>query len=199
MEDIFAKSKRKWTDEQIDRADDLASRMMASKDWDGDWSKAFAISRWMENRGYDVKKKPSKPHKEYIPKKKKKRSDVDWTDYLYKESDAMEDNEIILEAAKKNKKWIPKNLKEGRFTEYCKRNGYDGPCEACAHKALKSDDESVRGMASFYLNVAKKKKKKAEVIESVLKLANSLDGCGMDKYAFVLDNIVEKIKNCCED
>ena len=77
MEDIFAKSKRKWTDEQIDRADDLASRMMASKDWDGDWSKAFAISRWMENRGYDVKKKPSKPHKEYIPKKKKNADGTD--------------------------------------------------------------------------------------------------------------------------
>ena len=74
MEDIFAKYKRKWTDEEIDRADDLASRMMASKDWEGDWAKAFAISRWMENRGYQVKKKPSKPHAEYVPKKKKKKN-----------------------------------------------------------------------------------------------------------------------------
>ena len=46
-------------------------------------------------------------------------------------------------------------LKKGRFTEYCKREGFDGPCKACAEKALKSDDESVRGMASYYLNTVK--------------------------------------------
>lgn len=49
-----------------------------------------------------------------------------------------------------------KELKKGRFTEYCKRNGFDGPCKACADKALESDDPSVRGMASFYLNTTKK-------------------------------------------
>jgi len=53
-------------------------------------------------------------------------------------------------------KWIQKiDLKEGRFTTYCKKNGFKGPCKACAEKALKSDDPSVRGMANFYLNVAK--------------------------------------------
>jgi len=61
---------------------------------------------------------------------------------------------------KKTKKWIPKDLKEGRFTSYCKSHGFDGPSEACAAKAMESDDESVRGMASFYRNVAKKKKGK---------------------------------------
>ena len=50
-------------------------------------------------------------------------------------------------------KWIQKvDLKEGRFTAYCKKNGFKGPCKACAEKALKSDDPSVRGMASFYMN-----------------------------------------------
>lgn len=58
--------------------------------------------------------------------------------------------------AKKKKKWIQDiKLKEGRFTTYCKKNGFDGPCQACADLALKSDDPSVRGMANFYVNVAK--------------------------------------------
>jgi len=49
----------------------------------------------------------------------------------------------------------PEHLKEGRFTEYCKREGFEGPCKACADKAFKSDDASVRGMASWYLNTVK--------------------------------------------
>jgi len=61
-----------------------------------------------------------------------------------------------LEKQAKEDGW-PKKLKKGRFTEYCKREGFDGPCKACADKALKSDDASVRGMASFYLNTAVKK------------------------------------------
>ena len=69
----------------------------------------------------------------------------------------------ILEkvAAKKGKTkegW-PKKLKTGRFTSWCKRNGFDGPSVAAANKAMKSDDASVRGMASFYLNTTVKKKK----------------------------------------
>ena len=51
----------------------------------------------------------------------------------------------------------PKKLKKGRFTEYCKRNGFSGPSRECADKAMQSDDVSVRGMASFYLNTTLKK------------------------------------------
>jgi hypothetical protein len=59
--------------------------------------------------------------------------------------------------AKKKEKWIQKiPLKEGRFTTYCKKNGFKGPCQACADLALKSSDASVRGMANFWMNVAKK-------------------------------------------
>ena len=66
------------------------------------------------------------------------------------------------EAAKKEEEW-PKELKEGRFTEYCKRQGFKGPNKECAEKALDSDDASVRGMASWYLNtVVKKKEKKGD-------------------------------------
>ena len=64
---------------------------------------------------------------------------------------------IKQEAKKKKTKdddW-PKKLKKGRFTAYCKQQGFDGPCKECAKKALESDDASVRGMASFYLNTVK--------------------------------------------
>jgi hypothetical protein len=57
----------------------------------------------------------------------------------------------------------PKKLQEGRFTSYCKQQGFDGPCKACAEKGLKSPDASVRGMSSFFINtVLKKKQKKSE-------------------------------------
>jgi hypothetical protein len=49
----------------------------------------------------------------------------------------------------------PKKLKKGRFTSYCKSQGFEGPCKACAEKAQNSDDASVRGMASFYMNTVK--------------------------------------------
>lgn len=49
----------------------------------------------------------------------------------------------------------PNKLKKGRFTKYCKGQGFEGPGKGCADKALKSKDKSVRGMASFYLNTVK--------------------------------------------
>ena len=65
----------------------------------------------------------------------------------------------IYKEAKKEDSW-PKKLKKGRFTAYCKRHGFSGPSRACADKAMNSDDASVRGMASFYLNTTLKKKEK---------------------------------------
>lgn len=59
----------------------------------------------------------------------------------------------------------PKKLKKGRFTKYCKSSGYDGPSEACAKKAMDSDDDSVRGMASFYMNTVKPKGKTASAVK----------------------------------
>lgn len=69
-----------------------------------------------------------------------------------------------IEAKAKDKKdkkdgW-PKKVKKGRFTEWCKRNGFEGgACIECAKKAMKSDDSSVRGMATFYMNTVKPKGK----------------------------------------
>lgn len=52
----------------------------------------------------------------------------------------------------------PKDLKEGRFTTYCKRQGFEGPCKSCVEKAMKSNDASVRGMAMWYNNTVLKQK-----------------------------------------
>jgi hypothetical protein len=52
--------------------------------------------------------------------------------------------------------WIGEAVKKpGRFTTYCKKKGYKGACKECAQEAMKSDDASIRGMASFYMNVAR--------------------------------------------
>ena len=47
-------------------------------------------------------------------------------------------------------KWIGKiDLKEGRFTNWCKRHGFSGVTKACIEVAKNSKDKSVRGMAVF--------------------------------------------------
>jgi hypothetical protein len=66
---------------------------------------------------------------------------------------------LISVLGKKVKDGWPKELEEGRFTTYCKQQGFSGPCKACAEKAMESDDPSVRGMASFYTNTVLKQKK----------------------------------------
>lgn len=75
---------------------------------------------------------------------------------LHEEADIVDN--IIQEA--KKKEWPKIDLKEGRFTKWCKSHGFSGPSKACADKAFKSNDASVRGMASFYTNTTLKKKKK---------------------------------------
>jgi len=59
----------------------------------------------------------------------------------------------------------PKKVKKGRFTEWCRRNGFEGGASvACAKKAMDSDDASVRGMASFYMNTVKPGGKTASAV-----------------------------------
>ena len=66
-----------------------------------------------------------------------------------------EELDAILGEAKKGD-W-PKKLKKGRFTKYCKRQGFErGPGIGCAEDAMDSDSASVRGMSSFYTNTVKK-------------------------------------------
>ena len=66
----------------------------------------------------------------------------------------------VRDVADRVAKGWPKKLEEGRFTTYCKKNGFKGPCKACADLAMKSPDPSVRGMSSFYINTTLKTQKK---------------------------------------
>jgi hypothetical protein len=60
----------------------------------------------------------------------------------------------------------PEKLKKGRFTSYCKKQGFEGGANIeCAKKAMNSDDASVRGMASFYMNTVKPHGKTAADLE----------------------------------
>lgn len=58
-------------------------------------------------------------------------------------------------SSKKTKDGWPKELKKGRFTKYCGGK----PDMACAKRAMKSKDPSVRGMASFWMNTTLKNPK----------------------------------------
>jgi len=61
-------------------------------------------------------------------------------------------------AAKKYKKPLKLNLKEGAFTQYCKRLGFKGVTQACIQKGLKSKNPLTRKRANF-ARVARKWKK----------------------------------------
>jgi len=104
-----------------------------------------------------LSKNKGKLHRKGVPRKQK----MDNDEFLRKfrktkyEPQYAEKKEDIKESADKG--W-PKKLKKGRFTEWCKRNGFSGPSRSCADKAMNSDDASVRGMASFYINTTLKKK-----------------------------------------
>lgn len=51
--------------------------------------------------------------------------------------------------AKKKEKWIPRNLKEGAFTAWCKRQGFNGVTEECIRKGLSSDNPTIRRRANL--------------------------------------------------
>ena len=89
----------------------------------------------------------------------------------------------------------PKKVKKGRFTDYCKGAGFDGPGIGCAEKAMDSHDASVRGMASFYMNTVKPKGKDAsdvaeesqqltkDTLQEYVKEALSEVTAGAEKFA----------------
>lgn len=59
----------------------------------------------------------------------------------------------MAKAAKKRKSKIKiKEKNKGKFTEWCKRNGYGGVTKACIAAGLKSDNPDVRKMANFARN-----------------------------------------------
>lgn len=68
-------------------------------------------------------------------------------------------NTLESEAAKKKEKWIQKAVPEsheGKFEEWCKRNGFKGVCQECINKAVNKGGHAQK-MALFAVNVSKGK------------------------------------------
>ena len=98
-------------------------------------------------------------HKKYYPaladmegelekKEKKKKSSVIFD--LHKQA-----------KKKKEKKWIQEAVREsheGKLKAWCKRNGFDGVCQACINKAIAKGGHPSQ-MANFAINVSKGKYK----------------------------------------
>ena len=89
------------------------------------------------------------------------RRDIDAAlDLMSKESEMSDDelmehlNEMISEA-----KTEESEIKKGKFTTWCKNNGFEGPSIACSKKAMASDSTSAHKMATFYMNTVKPKGK----------------------------------------
>lgn len=53
-------------------------------------------------------------------------------------------------------KGINEEIEKGKFTAWCKKNGFkDGPSKACAKKAMSSKSTDAHKMATFYMNTVK--------------------------------------------
>jgi len=106
-----------------------------------------------------------------------------------------------IEAAKKKKKdWIQKaDVKSGKFGAWCKKHGFkEGVCQSCINKAISTGGSAAK-MANFAINTSqgkykhpKKKKKKAEIINKLVKLADVLDEKGLTAEAVELDTIIQE-------
>ena len=60
------------------------------------------------------------------------------------------------------KKWIPKDLKKGAFTAWCKSQGFGGVTAACIAKGKKSKNPTTRKRATLaqtFKKMAKKRRK----------------------------------------
>lgn len=102
--------------------------------------------------------------------------------------------------AKKKEDWIQKAVtpeEKGKFGNWCKKNGFEkGVCQSCINKAIGQGGKPAE-MANFAINVSKGKykhpKKKAEILTSFIKLADTLDQKGLTIEAGMLDIIIEEI------
>lgn len=63
----------------------------------------------------------------------------------------------------RKKKWIPKNLKKGAFTRWCKKRGYGGVNNRCIEAGKKSKNPTTRRravLAQTFRKMSKKRKRK---------------------------------------
>jgi len=67
--------------------------------------------------------------------------------------------------SKNKKNWIPKDLKKGAFTKWCKSRGYSGVTSECIREGQKSKNPTVRKRATLaktFKKMAKKRKKRSK-------------------------------------
>jgi len=62
--------------------------------------------------------------------------------------------------AKKKKKWIPKNLKKGAFTTYCRSKGFSGVTSECIQMGKASKNPTTRRRANLAATLRKLPRKK---------------------------------------
>lgn len=56
-------------------------------------------------------------------------------------------------------------IEKGKFTEWCKNHGFEGPNISCAKKAMTTDSTDAHKMATFYMNTVKPEGKTAADLE----------------------------------
>lgn len=94
-----------------------------------------------------------------IPMKKKVKKEIEELSINIEET--LEDIFSNKKELEKQKKFIQKAIKKpGSFTDWCKKQGYNGVTEECIKKGLKSKDKKVQARAKLAIalrNIAKKK------------------------------------------
>lgn len=102
---------------------------------------------------------------------------------------------------KKKKDWIQKAVtpeEKGKFTDWCKKRGYKGVSQSCIDEAIAAGGKAAQ-MANFAISVSKKykhpgkKKKKAEMLSQLVRLADILDTKGLSTEATELDTVIQEV------
>lgn len=103
---------------------------------------------------------------------------------------------------KKDKKWIQKAVDpkdKGKFTDWCKKRGYKSVTQTCINEAISAGGKAAQ-MANFAISVSKgkykhpkKKKKKAELLGQLVRLADVLDEQGLKEEVTQLDTVIKEV------
>lgn len=79
--------------------------------------------------------------------------------YLTKDSEQPLQANPHVFSMNENGKMDEAEIQKGKFTAWCKSNGFDGPSIACSKKAMASNSTSAHKMATFYMNTVQPKGK----------------------------------------
>ena len=65
--------------------------------------------------------------------------------------------------ARRKKKWIPRDLKKGAFTRWCKQRGYSGVTQACIMEGKRSKNPTIRRravLAETFRKIGRRRRKR---------------------------------------